>query len=401
MLRRSLCVLALTLLTSSAAHAQLLKKLRGSLDDLGPAPDVQVSLQHPPQLGLEVSRIAFGPEEGECAPDFVDALISDFTENGVEVVNRRQIEALLKEHDFSLSGLVDREDAVELGKILGAAALVFVSVRRCATDQQPLTETKPNYATGGKTYVHISRTTAFFRASVQVVDLATARIHRARTVEKQVSAENRSTEGRPEFPSEFTMSDQALREAASDVHRWFFPWTEIRTLKFFDDTDCNLKLAYNLVRGGDFPGAREQSADNVRTCESLHAEKPKLPARALYNLGMAEFLLGNYDAAISAFDQSLRHHQLEHTPQAIADCRRAKESALALEAELREAESRVIAADGDASEGIPARAAAKSSPPAGEKSVEERLEELQALHEKGLITDEAYQKKQAELLDNL
>lgn len=401
MLRRSLGLLALLLLSSSAADAQFLKKLRNSLDDLGPAPEVKVTINHPPNLGLEVSRVAFGPEEGECAGDFVDALISDFTQNGIEVVNRRQIEALLAEHEFSLSGLVNRDDAVELGKILGPAALVFVSVRRCAAEQQPLTDSSTNYMTGGKNYVYISRTTAYFRASLQVVDLATARIHRAKTVDKQATQSNRSSEGRPEFPSEFTVTDRALREAASEVHRWFFPWTEWRTLKFFDDTDCNLKLAYNLVQGGDFQGAREQSVENVRACEVYRSEKPKLTARALYNLGMTEFLLRNYDAALEAFDESLRIDDLDPTPQAIADCRRAKESELALEAELEELgdDATVTAAPPGAAE--PTRTATRSQEPDDDKTLEERLEELTTLREKGLISEEVYEKKQAELLEDL
>jgi len=396
MLRRWLCFVVLFLAVSSDADAQFFKRIR---DSLGAAPEVQVQVRHPPRLGLEVSRVAFGPEEGDCAGDFVDALISDFTENGVEVRTRRQIEALLAEQEFSLSGVVDRQHAVELGKILGPTALVFVSVRRCAIEKQSLTNPMKNYATGATTYQYVSRTTAYFRASIQVVDLATAKIDRARTVEKQASAENRSTQGRPEHPSEYTMTDQVLREAAGEVHRWFFPWDEVRTLRFFDNTECNLELAYNLVRGGDLLGGREQSEENVKACETYRTEKPKLAARALYNLGMAEFLLDNYDAALAAFDASLRLHDLDPTTQAITDCRQAKESALALNADQAAGEdSEQVARSG----GNEVHREASQAEPSGDgKSLDERLEQLRVLHEKGLISDEVYKQKQAELLKDI
>jgi tetratricopeptide (TPR) repeat protein len=404
MVRRTLGSALVLLLFASVVEAQFFKKVRDKLDDLGPAPEVQVTINHPPGLGLEVSRVAFGPEEGECSGEFIDALISDFTGSGVEVVNRRQMEALMAEHEFSLSGVVRREDAVELGEILGPTALVFVSVRRCTTE--PTSETIPvgKYEDGSTAYEYVSRRTGFFQASIQVVDLASARIDQARTVGFTIPEENRSRNHRPPLPSEYQVLDRVMRLAVNQIHNWFFPWTEHRTLKYFDNTDCNLQLAYNLVRGGDYVAAREQSEENVRACEVYRQEKPKLFARAVYNLGMSEFLLNNYDAALAAFDQSLRIEDLDPTPQAILDCRRAKESALELQQEFAEGDDSIVPASGGsapqarsaeprfASAGTPASAAE-------EKSLEEQLGELKALYDKGLISEEVYKEKQAELLE--
>lgn len=404
MLRRTLGSALMLILLASVAEAQFLKKLRNKIDDLGPAPEIEVTINHPPGLGLEVSRVAFGPEEGECAGDFVDALISDFTGSGVEVVNRRQMEALLAEHEFSLSGIVNREDAVELGEILGPTALVFVSVRRCTTEQQSERRNLGKYKDGGTAYEYISRTTGYFRASVQVVDLVTARIDRARTIGFTIPEQNKSRDSRPPFPSEYRVLDRVMRLAVTQIHNWFFPWTEHRTLKYFDNTDCNLELAYNLVRAGDYVAARDQSEENVRACEVYRQEKPKLFARALYNLGMGEFLLNHYDAALAAFDQSLRIEDLDPTPGAIADCRRAKEAALELEQESAERDETVVAASGgsapEARSGEP-RFATGGTPAnvAEEKSLEEQLAELKALYDKDLISEEVYKAKQAELLE--
>lgn len=402
MVQRTLGSALILLLFASVAEAQFFKKLRDKLDDLGPAPEIQVTINHPPGLGLEVSRVAFGPEEGDCSGEFVDALISDFTGSGVEVVNRRQMEALAAEHELSLSGVVRREDAVELGEILGPTALVFVSVRRCTTETDRKTRTLGKYDDGTTAYEYVARRTGFFRASIQVVDLATARIDRARTVSFTIPEQNTSRDHRPSFPSRYRVLDRVMRLAVGQIHNWFFPWTERRTLKFFDNNDCNLKLAYNLVQAGDYEAARDQSEENVRACEVYRQEKSKLFARALYNLGISEFLLHNYDAALEAFDQSLRVEDLDPTPQAILDCRKAKESALELQQEFAEGDDSLVAASAgsEASSGE-TRFASGGPPTTGseEGSIEEQLAELKELYDKGLISEEVYKQKQAELLE--
>jgi len=323
----------------------------------------------------------------------------------VEVVNRRQIEALVAEHEFSLSGMVAREDALELGEILGPTALVFVAVRRCTTEQQPLTNHRRNSINGTVTYEYISRTTAYFHGSIQVVDLTTAKIHSSRTIEQRVQRENRSSTVRPEFPSRYDILDQALRFATEQVHQLFFPWTEVKTLKFFKDSRCDLRLAYDLVRGGDIQAARKQSAANAEACRSFEGSKPKLAARARYNLGMTDFLLGNYDAALDSFDAAIRLHPESVFTEAMADCRRAQESARILEADLAEelpAEGQALAAAlPPAGEAQPAGRHQAPAPDVPEKTLEERLKDLENLYQKGLISKEVYEAKQADLLKEL
>ena len=85
---RQLCVYVLCgLLAGQTATAQLLKKI----NPFDSVPTVRVSLVHPPLLGdqiRQIEQVAFAQAEGECAPEFVDSLISDFVGSGVEVVDR-------------------------------------------------------------------------------------------------------------------------------------------------------------------------------------------------------------------------------------------------------------------------------------------------------------------------
>ncbi|OLC74315.1 MAG: hypothetical protein AUH78_11445 [Gemmatimonadetes bacterium 13_1_40CM_4_69_8] len=123
-------ITALTVVLSAAvttAQAQFFDKLSN--------PTTSVTLKHPPGLGLKISKIAFGPASGTCADQIVEALISDFVSQQMEVVDRQHLGAILAEHNLTTSGYVDQASAAALGKILGPSALVFVRTQRCAAQQ--------------------------------------------------------------------------------------------------------------------------------------------------------------------------------------------------------------------------------------------------------------------------
>lgn len=367
----------------------------------GPA-EVAVRLEHPPALRMTVNRVAFGAAEGQCADELVDALIATFVNQGVEVIDRLHLQALLAEHEFSVSGLVDRASVAELGKILGPTALIFVNSRRCTTEQQRLTDQR-NILLVGKTLVFTSRTTAYFKGSVQVIDLGTARIHSARAIDEQVKLENQARGGQPEFPSTYEAVDRVLQLAAHRVHQLFFPWTEQRTLRFYDADECNLKLAYNLVQAGDYEAALEQSKQNATECDRYRSTKPRLSARARYNLGMAHFLVGDHDTALDELEESLRIRPDETTSAAMAECRRAKQTAeqMAKYEEAQELDTVAglrITPQGEANTTAPADDHATSDEQADTLSIEERLHTLDELLKKGFITKAEYDIKRKEIL---
>lgn len=372
-----LCFLAV----AEAATAQLLKKL----NPFDSVPTVSVTLEHPPKLGRQIQQIekvAFAQAEGECADEFVDSLIADFVGNGVQVTDRHHLEALLAEHEFSLSGLVNRSDAVALGEILGPTALVFVTVRRCATNTQQLTNHRKTY-TGKMSYEYIARTTAYFKGTIQVVDLATARVYSARTIDETFSRENSSPTGQPEYPDAYETKDAVIERAVRTVNQLFFSWTEDRSLPFYDDKDCNLKLAYSLVLAGDVSGAIEQSQANVEACEVYREKKPRLVARAYYNLGMACCLADDFERGMEFLNYSLQLRPHDVTSKSLAECRRGQQVAAALE---------------DFETGEDPAASSGEAPSDGGQPVEARLAQLKQLHVADLITREVYAKKVAAII---
>jgi curli biogenesis system outer membrane secretion channel CsgG len=75
------------------------------------------------------SNGAIGKQNEELAPlskGIADMLITQLAGNpGIRVVERDQLEKLLQEQNISSSGRVDKETAVQVGKILGAHHMIF------------------------------------------------------------------------------------------------------------------------------------------------------------------------------------------------------------------------------------------------------------------------------------
>jgi hypothetical protein len=289
-------------------------------------PRVPVTIHHPAATGLALQgkKVAFGQISGPCAQQFSDLLIPIFQANGVEVVNREQLSALLTEHKFQVSSSVDPTTAVALGKVLGPSAMIFVTVSRCSVERNLLYED----AGLGRPRMNVSRTQAHFLASVHTVDLATGRELAVQSVETNPKRENRSATGVPEYPGEVEVQDMAVHEGATKAEHLYFPWTETRTVSFMNSKECGLKQAYDLLRAGDTKGALTQSQENVESCKA----DPKVNHRAdaYYNLGVAYMVNDDYDHALTALGESNQLHSDKAVLDAIAECRQAKAGAEAV-----------------------------------------------------------------------
>ncbi len=306
--------------TSITSNAQFFDRLSN--------PQVTVSLTHPPGFGIKVNKVAFGPATGTCSDQIVDALISDFVTNNIEVVDRSNLNTILQEHSFTLSGSVDKTSAATLGKILGPSVLIFVNVQRCASQQDKLYDKETKYDAQRKVnyqvYAYIARTRVFLKVSVRTVDLATGRIFAAQSFEYSPEKSNKSYQGYPEFPTTFDVQDLAMKYAVWDIHKMYLPWNENRTLYFFDDKDYNLKDAYKSLKDGNIARAFELSKQNLEECKKDSKAKDKEISHASYNLGMCHMLRSEYAQAIKYFNEAKELKSGSIITDAIAECERAK-----------------------------------------------------------------------------
>jgi tetratricopeptide (TPR) repeat protein len=422
------CALASFLLGATSAPAQFWDKFTN--------PKVNVTIRHPPGLGLQVNKVAFGAATGEASQQFIDQLTEHFVRANIEVVERQQLEAMLAEHNFSLSGYVDAGSAAEMGKILGPSVLLFVNIPRHRAEQKKLYDKYKD----GKGYPHvryISRTHASARGSIRAVDLATGRVFAAQTLESTIDRENSTLDDCcAEFPDQSEVLDAVMNDLVAKAHRLFLPWSEPAELYFFDDKDCGLNVAQQHMKSGNLEGALQVSLANVESCKTNPKAKEKQRWHASYNAGMAYFALGDFTRALEHLNAAQQIKAADITTEAIGTCMRAQslardmqrvEERMALDATLgnRKAEAtpapsapdtaagagrgnRVVRVSAKGSSSAPAPASPGATPagqaaaaPRADSSIEDRLLKLDGLLKKGLITKPEYDKKKADLLKEL
>ncbi|OFW10989.1 MAG: hypothetical protein A3H96_26385 [Acidobacteria bacterium RIFCSPLOWO2_02_FULL_67_36] len=337
---------ALMLVLGMTGNAQFWDKMTN--------PKVSIPLTHPPDLGLQINKIAFGPVTGEGANEFVDALTERFVRSGIEVVERSRLEALLKEQNFSLTGYVDQQSAAQMGKILGPAVMLFVNMQRHTFEKKRLYENSKDY----KGIVHrtnIARTQAFVRGSIRSVDLATGRVFAAKVLEASPLVENRITDGGlPEFQDEFALFDRAGADIVLQATRLFLPWTETVQVYYFDDNTCGLKQAFARVKVGDAPGSLQQSMSNLEQCKVLPKADLKALSHAYHNVGMSNFMIGDYQKAIENLNLAQQTKPASIFVEALAEVRKAD----MLLRESRRVEERAAITAADAEQRVQASATA-------------------------------------------
>jgi tetratricopeptide (TPR) repeat protein len=353
-------------------------------------PQIPVEIEHPPAIAIPIERVAFAPATGPCADEFMSHVQQLFFNQGIEVLDRNTLDMIMKEHNLALGDYGNAETMAAMGEILGPSALVKVNLHRCDTTPQVL------YERTSRGVVLISRTTAVVKGVVQVVDVRSTKIAGSRTIDRTVQRENKSTSGYPEHPSEYEVLDETMAEAAEDVHHLFFPWTERRTVVFYNDDRCGLKQAFRYLKIGDFETAFELSEQNLKECEA-GAGKPKNVAHAHYNLGLMHAIFSRHDEAIDELEQALLMRRSSAIEETLATVRQDK----ALIEESRAKQKMIeLAAASSAERNIREHEALeeKQARKAEETSVEVQLEKLKSLLDKGLISREVYDDQSAEIL---
>ena len=99
-------------------------------------PKVSVKLMHPPGLGLKINKVVFNPVSGYYSDKFIDEIINDFIRNGIDVLDRRNLESILVTHNIYISDYIDRNTAISIGKIIGPSAMVTMKVLRYHTEHK-------------------------------------------------------------------------------------------------------------------------------------------------------------------------------------------------------------------------------------------------------------------------
>lgn len=388
----------------AALHLLLCMQAQAQFSFFGPDKKVSVFVSRPPSFELQVRRVAFGKPEGSCserAGELIDRMVMpDFQQNQMDVIEREALDQILAEHRFNHSGFADSGQAAQLGKILGPSALVVVSIFNCSAEKAPL------YDDTRQGRVFISKTRVALSGSVRVVDLTTGKVLGSRAFDAKAEKSNSSGTGTPEFPAEDVVRDMAMQDAKGQIHAMFFPAGDPVELFIYDDKDCNLKDVYELFNHGDKKGAVRLADNNLEGCKNGH-KKDKTLARAFYDAALLHCIDGDYAKAAELFSGAMSNKGADNVAQASTTCENARAGAEQLAA--YQARHDAIPAlqpiqQNAQPEPAPARATAPvAAPPAapGAPTLEQRLQKLDNLLKRGLITKKEYDERKAKILGEI
>lgn len=109
-----------------------------------------------------------------------DMLTTALVKMGLEVVERSQLEAVLREQQLARSGIIDPATAVEMGKILGVDYILGGRITEFGIrDESQLGGVIAQFSVG----VRVKQSTARVKADVRLIDVRTGRILMAETGE--------------------------------------------------------------------------------------------------------------------------------------------------------------------------------------------------------------------------
>lgn len=291
----------------------------------------------PPSIGIRVKKIAFGQASGKCSDEVVNSLISDFTTNGVKVIDSEDFQSILSEQDLSVSEYVDKKSAITLGKIIGPSILIYVKVLRCssASRQVYANEKKYDYKTRSA-YIAIayySKTRADLSVSIKAVDLMTGSIIAAKILKYSPEESNKSYQGYPEAPSAVDVQEIAFKKLINDVDKMFFPWIiHFNFLYHHSGKKYRLGEAFNAVKKPeDIDNALALAKKNLETYTKSSKTKDKILSAFNNNIGILYLMKREYDTSIEYFQKASDLWPGSLATKAINQCELAKGNMLKMQ----------------------------------------------------------------------
>jgi hypothetical protein len=343
-----------------------------------------VFIEHAAELPLRLSAIALANPEGRCADSILGRIESDFVQSGVAVVDRAQLNQVLREQNLQVSGLVNEKSAARVGQLLGAQALIFLKVSQCTS-----TRSAESFRDKKGKVLHKYTTLGTIRGLLRIVDLTTGRVLVSRNLEDTGGLEDWS--GYPPADEVLAQREVALMQT---VHQMLLPWREKRSVVVYDDQDCDLIATYKLMKILDLDAALASSEAAVAKCKGAASAKKKVLGRAYYNLGLVQFLRNDYAAATASLSEAAKYQDGGIVTELLAESRVAQQRSGVSYPSPVAAQAGSLTPKGNGPPVAPAT-------PPGAPSAEERLKQLESLKQKGMLTKDEYDRKRAQIIGEL
>ncbi len=284
----------------------------------GCAPSVRIAVTRPAEINLiGIKRLTIGNISGNTGFALYNLLTQKIFESGrYELLDRQNINALLREHNLTLSGLVDESTSVKIGGFLGASALIVGSSHG---QYQQRTEIGKRYECSKKDgvcrdYRKIGE--GRINTVLKVIDLKTGKIIAVKNFTDGHSDMIWEANAWPPDPDRDVIMGTILSKTVDSFMKMIAPYTDYVSVAFEDSKMPEVKAGIASAQSGQWESASIQfkNATDINPYETA----------AWYNSGLACMYTYQFDHAIQAFNRANALNPSSKYAQAIANCYQAK-----------------------------------------------------------------------------
>ena len=271
---------------------------------------LKLNVNRPAEINLKnYNKIAIGDIIGENGAvsnhsrDVADKITSAlFESKKFEVLDRQNIDTLLKEHNLNASGLVNEKTAAEIGEFIGAAVLVFGRIQTDSYDEE-ITKGTPWTEKKGNSHQTITREGQYkLTAHLTVVDMKTAKFLAVKDLPAANKTSTSADNNTPEKIDSDVLYTKCLNKITADFMKMVAPYSVQVTALFIKDAKLpELDQALTQFSIDEW----DKGIGLLESATKKDGLEPQVKAKAFYNLGLAQTYTGRTDEAIETLKQAI------------------------------------------------------------------------------------------------
>ena len=270
-----------------------------------------MTVTRPAEVNLKgYNKIAIGDivdgtgEVNRHAQDVADDLTAAlFDSETFEVLDRQNLNRIMSEHKLGLSGIIDESSAAELGKIIGAAVLVFGRIQGDKYDETTSKADPWKDKNGNWHQTHYRTGTYDMSVNLKVIDIKTAKILAVRSLFSSKTSQNSADNKWPEEIDKDILYTKCLKSITSQFMKMVAPYDVQIKASFQTDTLLpEVDQALTQLKIGEW----DEGIKLFEEATKKQNLEPKIQAKAFYDLGLAQMYGGDYDASIENFKEAMK-----------------------------------------------------------------------------------------------
>lgn len=215
--------------------------------------------------------------------------------NVFSIVERSQIERVMQELQLAQTGMINEAQAAQVGKMLGVDAIITGTIT-VSYDDRWVKENRKDKKKGDYT-VDCNKRVATALATMRFINVETGQVIGSHQAEHKEELKKCEGEYGSDLPTPEATVDKCLQEISQKLVRYFAPRFELQKLEFAKIEGDQFKRYAETAKAAldryDLDAAYLQYAAIVEQDPYNHA--------ALYNVGLLEEAVGNYNQALEKY----------------------------------------------------------------------------------------------------